>query len=65
MEQKKKKLNPASLSKEDQEAVVEYYLGVHPKYFNYFGTRIEIDIWNFSDTTFQGFKPFLKEIGRI
>jgi hypothetical protein len=35
--------NPASLSKEQQEAVVEEYLGYHPKYFIFEGLAIRFN----------------------
>ena len=36
--------NAASLTKEQQEAVVEEYLGVHPHYFLYEGKQIQLNI---------------------
>ena len=35
--------NPASLTKEQQEAVVEEYLGFHPRYFIYEGLAIRFN----------------------
>ncbi|KPK95797.1 hypothetical protein AMJ80_03545 [bacterium SM23_31] len=59
------KFDPASLTEKQQEAVVEYYLGVHPRYFRYWGTTINLDIYNFKDKNFKGFKPQLKEMGKL
>ena len=58
----KKKFNPASLSKEDQEAVIEHYLGIHPRYFVYRGTIIIADVFNSrrAGKNFNGFKPDLE-----
>lgn len=59
----KQKFNPASLSKEDQEAVIEHYLGAHPKFFVYWGNVIEMDIHNShrEGNKFNGFLPDLKK----
>lgn len=59
-----KKFNPASLTVKEQEAVVEYYMGVHPKYFVYYGYALNVDIYNLKDKKFNGFKPHLKQMGR-
>jgi len=37
---------PENLTKEQQEAVVEFYLGCHPKYFVYEGVQsIKVDVY--------------------
>ena len=50
---------PSKLSKEQQEAVVEEYLGVHPKYFLYRGLNIQLNHGRFSHegNAFNGWKP--------
>jgi hypothetical protein len=65
MAERSKKFNPASLSKEEQEAVIEHYLGVHPKYFVYRGIDLSVDIYNLNldRKTFNGFLPHLKQLG--
>ena len=62
---KPKRFNPASLSVKDQEAVIEYYLGAHPKFFLYVGTTLFVDIYNMNleGKEFNGFKPQLKLMG--
>ena len=62
---KKIKFDPASLSTEEQEAVVEHYLGVHPKFFVYWGTCLAVDIYNShrEGHSFNGFLPDLKKKG--
>ena len=50
---------PEALTVEQQEAVIEFYLGVHPKYFVYEGTSaIKIDIYRMAmdGITTNGFK---------
>ena len=61
-----KKFNAASLSQEEQEAVVEFYLGVHPKYYIYEGLGLRVNEWamNHDRIYFNGFKPHLRELGR-
>lgn len=51
--------DPASLSLEEQEAVVAYYLGVHPRYFLYSGLNIKLNMGKFSfdKHAFNGWKP--------
>ena len=63
--QEVEKFDPASLTAEQQEAVVELYLGVHPKFFVYRGTGLNVDIWNLNmaGKQFNGFKPHLRELG--
>lgn len=58
-EAKPKKFSPSSLSREEQEAVVEHYLGVHPKYFLYKGLNIQLNmgIYRFDGHHFNGWKP--------
>ena len=62
---KKIKFDPASLSKEEQEAVIEHYLGVHPKFFIYWGLILEVDVFNSrrEGYSFNGFLPDLKKRG--
>jgi len=37
---------PENLTKEQQEAVVEFYLGCHPKYFIYEGVQVvKVDLY--------------------
>ena len=62
-----KKFDPASLSVEDQEAVVEHYLGVHPKYYIYEGLGLRVNEWvmNHDRKYFNGFIPHLKELGKL
>jgi len=63
-----KKFNPASLSQKDLEAAVEYYLGLHPKFFVYkvteIGPAIYVNIWDnqLEEQNFHGFKPQLESI---
>lgn len=59
------KFDPASLSQEDQEAVVELYLGVHPKYYIYEGLGLRVNEWamNHDRIYFNGFKPHRRELG--
>lgn len=51
--------NPAGLSREEQEAVVEEYLGVHPRYFLYKGLNIQLNHGKFraEGHHFNGWKP--------
>lgn len=39
------KFDPAKLTKEQQEAVVEHVLGLHPKYFVFAGLEITPDMY--------------------
>ncbi len=57
--------DPASLTKEEQESVIELYLGIHPKYFLYVGTAIHIDVYNahLEKKPFNGFRPHMKRLG--
>jgi hypothetical protein len=63
------KFDPASLSQEDLEAAVEYYLGLHPKYFIYNTTSegpiIAVDGHQImmQGVPFRMFKPHAKELG--
>jgi len=61
-----KKFNPASLPIEAQEAVVEHYMGVHPKYYIYEGLGLKVNEWemNHDRIYFNGFKPHLRELGK-
>jgi hypothetical protein len=68
----KKKFDPASLSVEDQEAVIELYLGIHPRYFVYRNSQqglpgLEVDIYTSrrDRKDFNGFLPNLKKMGII
>ena len=65
MVEQKKKFDPASLSEEEQDAVVERRLGVHPKYFVYQGISLTVDIYNLNldHKHFNGFLPHLKQLG--
>jgi hypothetical protein len=56
---KEAKFNPSSLSKEQQEAVVELYLGVHPQYFLYKGLNVQLNHGKFrrAGLAFNGWKP--------
>jgi len=42
-----KKFNPKDLTIEQQEAVIEYYLGYHPRYFLYDGLQIKMNVGRF------------------
>lgn len=55
----KKAFDPASLSLEDQAAVVAYFLGVHPRYFLYKGLNIQLNHGKFRTDghAFNGWKP--------
>ena len=66
--------NAASLTKEQQEAVVQEYLGIHPNYFLYEGRQITLNISQFeydervkAEKTgeprqwFNGWKPNMKK----
>jgi len=57
--------DPASLTDEQQGAVIEHYLGVHPKYFIYEGIGLRVDIWrlNTDRKHFNGFLPHQRELG--
>lgn len=57
--------DPASLTAEQQEAVIEHYLGAHPKYFIYEGIGLKVDIWglNHDGKPFNGFIPHQKQLG--
>lgn len=68
VQKKEAAFNPASLSIEEQEAVVEHYLGLHPKYYVYEGGFIINVTHNMpwiaqQGVDFNGFKPALKEQG--
>ena len=39
--------DPKNLSKEQQESVVEEYLGFHPKYFLYDGLQVKLNLSRF------------------
>ena len=41
-----KKFHPSSLTKEQQEQVIEFYFGVHPQFLLVASNEIRIDIWN-------------------
>ena len=66
------KFNPANLTNEEQEAVVEYYLGYHPRYFIYEGGfQIKVNVGMIQndrragkDIKMEGFKKHLEELGR-
>lgn len=51
--------DPGALTKEQQEAIVEEYLGVHPKYFLYKGLNIALNMgkFRFDGKHFNGWKP--------
>ena len=62
---KVKKFDPASLSLEDQGAVVEHYMGCHPKYYVYEGHKLKVDLWKMEHNgIYWGgyFKPHAKEL---
>lgn len=72
-----KEFSPSDLTLEQQEAVVEEYLGVHPKYFIYEGLairlnhgRFEAEQRNIAKETghdrkwFNGWKPKPSKYGR-
>ena len=53
---------PENLSKQEQESVVEYFLGAHPKYFVYEGVQnIKVDVYRMTmdGYPFTGFKESL------
>ena len=58
-----KKFDPKSLSVEQQESVIEEYLGIHPRYFVYRGITIEVDIYSNrrNGNSFNGFLPDLEK----
>lgn len=51
--------DPKNLTPEQQEAVVEMYLGVHPKYFIYSGLNIKLNhgLYRHDGHAFNGWKP--------
>jgi hypothetical protein len=55
------------LTEEQLMLAVEKYLGVHPRYFIYAGTQINVDIWNLNNDRqyFNGFLPHCKQLGII
>lgn len=55
----RKDFDPASLSPEEQAAVVAYFLGVHPRYFLYKGLNIQLNMGKimFDKKQFNGWKP--------
>ena len=63
----KKKFDPKDLSPEEQELVVEEYLGVHPRYFVYKALNLQPDIWRLEHDKqyFNGWKPHLRELGQL
>lgn len=56
---KASKFDPKKLTIEQQEAVVEEYLGVHPKYFLYEGLAVRLNHGRFTHegNAFNGWKP--------
>ncbi len=58
-----KKFNPASLTWEEAEAVIELYVGAHPKYFMFSWDKIKINLWllEHEGNRFNGFLPNLLE----
>lgn len=54
-----KKFDPADLSKEQLEACVEEYLGIHPRYFLYEGLQVKLNfgLFNYEKNVFNGWKP--------
>lgn len=62
---KPKKFSPTDLSEKEVESVVEYYLGIHPKYLVFSATDIKSDPWKIAHDgiNFWGFKPHMKELG--
>ena len=54
-----------NLTIEEQEQVIEKYLGVNPRYFIYRGISLEVDIYNNrrAGNKFNGFLPDLKAKG--
>ena len=55
------------LTEEQKAAIVEEYLGVHPKYFIYAGHQIAVNTGqlNLEGKQFNGFLPHLRELGII
>lgn len=58
--------NPKLLTKEQLEACVEEYLGLHPKYFVYEGVfviNVTSNLWRITAdrVNFNGFKPALEK----
>lgn len=51
--------NPASLTKEQRNSVIEYEFGVHPKFMLFQFDQIHIDLWNLeaAGKHFNGFFP--------
>jgi hypothetical protein len=43
--QQPRKFSPASLTREQCEAVIEHYLGINPKYFLYESGQIKLNLW--------------------
>jgi hypothetical protein len=54
-----KGFDPSALSLEEQAAVVEEFLGVHPRYFLYKGLNIQLNHgkFRFEGHAFNGWKP--------
>jgi hypothetical protein len=42
----KPKPKPKALTEDEKAQICEEYLGVHPKYFNYAGQALRINVWN-------------------
>ncbi len=64
----KSKIDPASMSKQDIEAVVEYYFGIHPRYFIFAdGLNLTVNehVALAEGYHFPGFKPVIDSLNKM
>ena len=66
-EPKPRKFDPASLTQEQRDQVVELEFGVHPQYMNFTYNEIQVDLWRLEHAggRFDGFRQWLKQMGKV
>jgi len=60
-----KKFDPAALTQEQRDAVVELEFGVHPKFMTFTYSEVGVNLWELEHAggRWDGFKQYRKAVG--
>ena len=55
------------LSQDEKDAIIEEYLGVHPKHLLFTNNEVTVDLWKLEHDgkRFDGFMPYRKSVGAV
>ena len=55
------------LTQDEKDAIIEEYLGVHPKHLLFTNNEVTVDLWKLEHDgkRFDGFMPYRKAVGAV